>query len=94
MEDKVHTLIVNFSKSGPRSAAALLCPCPDFALFLCASDRLSTSDSTLIHASSTWPSAIFETTCGLTLSSSTTGPSPFSTALRFSRRTLSAVDRA
>jgi len=41
-----------------------------------------------------WPSEILDTTTGDTLSSSTIGPSPLSTALRFSNRTLRAVDLA
>lgn len=40
------------------------------------------------------PSAIFDTTCGDTLSSSTIGPRPFSIALRFSSRTFKPIERA
>lgn len=87
---KVNTLSTSFSISGPISDSAFVCVWDEF--FFWAAALLSTSANTLTHASSMWPSDILETTRGDTLSSSTTGPSPFSTAFLFSNLTVRAVD--
>lgn len=89
----IRTFSVSFSNSGPRSSEALLCGAPaDF--FLCMVALLSTSVSTLDQDSSIWPSDILEMVSGDTLSSSTSGPSAFSTPLRSSSLLLRAVERA